>query len=473
MSDVWLARHSELAVPVIIKTLRPDLAVSPEDRARRMRTEARLMARIASAQVVRAYDVGTHRDVPFIAEEYVDGIDLNELDHARRAALGRGLPLWFVCQAVSEIARALHAAHQHGVLHRDVKPSNFFGSPELGAKLGDFGIAVVKQVAELPSGEASGTLRFMAPEALRGEPLDRRADVFGLGAAAYDLRYGVPPFPNPRVLLESAPHPVFPPPRGPDEAYFQHLLARMLAHDPRHRYPSLARPAQLFAALARSVAHPPPPSRAPDGATFAGAQVTVEAGDISRAHVDGIMSSANYQLAMRSGVGDALRRAGGDELEREAQAGGEQPLGVCVVTEPGRLSCRKVLHAVSAWQQASCVGRSMQRALLEAERLGLETLAVPALGTGEAAVALEASACAMVAALRGHLALGGSRLREVRFVLFDEAKRRLFADVLDAALLGEDDELPDLGLDTGGAERSSDEVSTDGPTFFQPALTRH
>ena len=467
MSDVWLARHTDLAIPVIVKTLRPDLGVASEERAQRMLTEAQLMARISSPYVVRAYSAGTHRDTPYMAQEYVDGIDLNELDHARRGSVGRGLPLWFVCEAVADIARALHDAHQHGVLHRDVKPSNFFGSPELGTKLGDFGIAVAKPVGQLVSGDASGTLRFMAPEALRGETLDRRADVFGLGAAAFDLRYGSPPFPDPRVLLDGRPRPAFPPPTSPQEAYFQHVLARMLAHDRQERYTTLARPGRLLGALARNAPRPAAPMRSSDCVTCNGTRITTEVGNIAEADVDGIVNSANWQLHMQTGVGAALRRAGGDEIEAEAQSGGEHPLGACIVTGPGRLRCRKVLHAVSAWQQASCVGRSTQRALLVAERLGLRSLALPALGTGAAAVAFEASAAAMASALRWHLALGGCRLERVRFVLYDENKRRVFADVLEAALLGESDDLADPGLEAS-AEDSDNDVSTDGPTYFAP-----
>ncbi len=466
MSDVWLARHRDLAIPVIVKTLRPDLGVPPEERARRMLTEAQLMARVASPYVVRAYNVGTHRDTPYMAQEYVDGIDLNELDHARRDSVGRGLPLWFVCEAVADIARALHSAHQHGVLHRDIKPSNFFGSPELGTKLGDFGIAVAKPVGQIISGDASGTLRFMAPEALRGETLDRRADVFGLGAAAFDLRYGTPPFPDPCVLLDGKPRPAFPPPTGPEEAYFQHVLGRMLACEREQRYPTLAQPGRLLGALARSARGPVVPTRSDDSVIFDGTRITSEVGNIAESEVDGIVNSANWQLHMQTGVGAALRLAGGDEIEAEAQTGGEHPLGACVVTGSGRLGCRKVLHAVSAWQQASCVGRSTQRALLAAERLGLRSLALPALGTGAAGVAFEASAAAMASALRWHLALGGSGLREVRFVLYDDDKRRVFADVLEAALLGESDDHADLGLEAVEASGSDDDVSVDGPTVY-------
>ena len=468
MSDVWLARHAQLAVPVIIKTLKADLAANPEERVRRMLTEARLMARIPSPFVVRAYDVGTHKGTPYVAQEYVDGVDLNELDHARRDAIGRGLPLWFVCESIAQIAHALLAAHQHGVLHRDVKPSNLFGSPELGAKLGDFGIAVAKQIGERALAETCGTLRFMPPEALRGEALDRRSDVFQLGATAFDLRYGTPPFPDPHVLLRDGAHPAFPPAVNAAEAYFQHVLARMLAPRRSDRFRSLAEPRRLLAALSQTAARPPVPTRNDDGIWIMSTRIVAEVGDIARASADGIVSSANWQLRMRTGVGDALRLAGGDVIEEEALGNGEQPLGACIVTGPGELACRRVLHAVSAWEQASCVGRATQRALLIAEREQLSTLVLPALGTGAARVTFEACAAAMAAALRWHLTLGGSRLREVRFVLFDLETHRIFSEVLETALLGDDESASDTGLLHSGAAEHEDEVSGDGDTFLTP-----
>jgi len=448
MGDVWLGRHVVLATPVIIKTLRPELGGSLQERLQRVVTEARLMARITSPHVVRALDVGTHDDVPFVVQEYVDGIDLNELDHARRDCLGLGLPLWFVCDAAAKIAHGLHAAHQHGVLHRDLKPSNLFGSADGSIKLGDFGIAVPTQVSEKNLAASAGTLRFMAPEALKQEPLDRRADVYGLGATIYDLRYGTPPFVEIERVLQSGEEATFPPPRSAEEAYFQHVVARMIAKDKRQRFSDLGEPRRALAALARSTQRPLHAVRLGDGGLSLGSlHIHMQAGDIAAAEVDGIVSSANWQLAMRSGVADQLRRVGGDEIEAEAAAHGQQPLGACVTTGPGKLRCRRVLHAVSAWEEASCVGRTMQRALLQAERLGLRRLALPALGTGAARVTLEAAAQAQAAALRWHVALGGSRLEEVRFYLYDDAKLRIFREVLEGELYAFDEDGPqDAGL---------------------------
>src|SRR5688572_5679480 len=145
MSEVWLARHVELAIPVVIKTMKHD-GESVVERYQRLLGEARLTARMTSPRVVRVVDVGIHDEtVPYLVEEYVDGLDLAELDRRRRQALRRPLPLWAVCDWVAQAAEGLHAAHQAGVIHRDVKPGNLFGQTHGDVKVGDFGVAVTSQ----------------------------------------------------------------------------------------------------------------------------------------------------------------------------------------------------------------------------------------------------------------------------------------------------------------------------------------
>ncbi len=433
MSRVWLARHRDLATPAVLKTLLD--SVNPDEAFTRLRDEARLMARIPNPRVVRAVDVGVHKGVPYLAQEYVDGLDLADLDRRRRAALGRGLPMWFVCFAAGEIASALHSAHQTGVLHRDVKPSNLFGSPQTGIRLGDFGIALGRG----QHGDArSGTLRFLAPEALRGNPPTRQSDLYSLGATAYDLHYGRPPFTDLRDLLGTAPV-QFPPARTPEEAYFQHVLARMLDRSPAQRFPTLASPQRLLGSLGRELRPPFPVVPLGRGVFQAGAvRISCVLGDIADAAADGILNSANDEMVMRTGVSGALRRKGGQEIEDEAMRGGRRALGECVATGGGALACRYVLHAVSAWNEASCIARTCQRAFLLAEELGLRTLAIPALGTGQARVSPEASAYAAGAALQEHLHLGGSRLRQVTFVLYDSETLEVFIDQLSGLFLGDD-----------------------------------
>ena len=468
MSEVWLAKQTVLLVPVVIKTLRSAISEADSQGFARMLNEARLMARIPSARVVRALDAGVHYGIEvsgdsspgigYVVQEYVDGIDLAELDRERRKSLGLGLPLWFVCVVMKEICLALHASHQTGVIHRDVKPSNVFGSPQTGIRLGDFGIAIPHAEARAPL-EVSGTFKFMSPEQLRGEPLDRATDVYGAAATACDLRYGCAPFADLRATLDPDVPPCFPAPTTPSEAYFQHVLREMLAYDCSKRPRDLAEIGRHFHALARTLK--PTSDRSSfvslekNRLRFGQCEVTFETGDVSRTKADGIVNSAHFHMRMRSGVGEALRTRGGDEIEVEATKAGECALGTSVATGAGRLDARHVLHAVSAWNEISCVGRAAHRTLLLAEELGLKSLAIPALGTGASRVTHETCANALATALRHHLLLGGSRLRQVRFVLRDEGARDVFREVAAQALRDDEELQPvyDLGLEAEGAVR--------------------
>lgn len=472
MSEVWLAKHGVLAVPVVIKTIKPvAIGSSPrsdggtEELAARVIDEARLMARIASPRVVRAIDAGVHEGVPYLVEEYVDGLDMAELDRRRRASLGVGLPLWFVAATMTQACQGLHAAHQAGVLHCDVKPSNLFGSLDAGVRLGDFGIAVRAADRRRQMG---GTLRFMSPEQLTDGSSSRRSDVWGAAATACDLRYGSPPFDSLQALLDPDAPPRLPAPRSSVEAFFQHQLRGMLAKRPEQRCADAGEAARQFATLARAL----------DGASrlemhvvdratlrLGGCTVVLRLGDIADAQAEAIVSSAGSTLAMRTGSADALRRRGGDEIEREARAGGDRPLGACVVTSAGRLAARHVLHAVSAWNEASCIGRALQRALLLTDELGHTSIAAPALGTGVARVTIETCATAMMGALRAHLLLGGTRLKQLEVVLDGEDKLRVFREVAEEALRdqGAPRGVADLGLAV-----DTPIVRAEGATFLDP-----
>ena len=129
---------------------------------------------------------------------------------------------------MEEACRALHAAHQAGVIHRDMKPSNLFAAPASGVRLGDFGIAVAR--GEGPPGEVSGTLKFMAPEQLRGEPAHRTTDAYGAAATACDLRYGRGPFAMVSDVLDETKRALVPAARRTrPRPYFQQVLRGMLS----------------------------------------------------------------------------------------------------------------------------------------------------------------------------------------------------------------------------------------------------
>ena len=465
MSDVWLAKHTRLALPVVLKTLQGTDAAESERRTQRLHDEARLMARLSSPRVVRVLDVGTHaqspQDVPFLVEEYVDGLDLAELDALRRAALGKSLPLANIADKLADACEGLHAAHQAGVVHRDVKPGNLFGATVGHVKVGDFGVSVDR--SETAGYVAAGTLAFMAPEQLAGEPIDRRTDIWSLGATAFALRYGRAPFATWHDALERNAVPAFPPARAPEEAYFQHVVARMLARRPDARYPSLLAARQHLRAVEAATRVECRSTRVGDRAYLIGAtRVSFELGDLATTECDAVVNSAYSEMQMRSGVGDALRRAGGDVIEDEALAWGERALGDAVVTGPGKLPGRAVVHAVGAWNEVSCVARATHRALLHAEQQSYARIAFPSIGTGRGRISLESCADAMVGTLRGHIALGGSRLREVRFVLLDRASLARFEEVAHAVLSGLEDTLDDSQTDSTGPLADSGSA----PTMF-------
>jgi serine/threonine-protein kinase len=370
---------------------------------------------------------------PCLVEEYVDGLDLGELDALRRNALERPLPLWAVSDLVAQAARGLHAAHQVGVVHRDVKPANLFADAALRVRVGDFGIAVAPR--EQRAFQPAGTPLFMAPEQLAEGTADRRADVFSLGATAYALRYGAPPWADSGALIRGEKDATFPAPRSAEEAFFQHLVRTAMAHDPAAR-PATARQLEHgLSALARSARPRLTCARLGPGAYAVGSlRVTVEVGDLAEVGADGIVNSAYSELRMDQGVGLSLKRAGGDVIEAEAMRGGAQALGACVETSAGALPCRSVLHAVGAWNEVSCVARALLRALWIAEHRSYRSLALPAIGTGRGKVSLASSADTIATCLRTHAELGG-RLREARVVVIDAQSAAVFDEILAGVLL--------------------------------------
>jgi serine/threonine-protein kinase len=437
MGDVWLARHAALALPVIVKTIRADGDATLAQAEQLMLHEARVMARLASPRVVRVLDVGHWRpddaspELPFLIEEYVDGIDLGEHARRRRAAIGRAMPLWAAALVCAEAAVGIHAAHQAGVVHRDVKPSNLFLYGHGEVKVGDFGVAVAAGVKS--AGVPAGTPAFMAPEQLRGETLDRRVDVYSLGATAFALRYGRPPRDLEVDGLGDF-SPRFPPPHSPEEAYFQHVIARMMAPRRDDRYPNLMVARQYLLNVTATRPRLETARLGPGRYQIGSTTVVIEVGDIVRADADAIVTSANSELTMRTGTGDAIRRAGGDAIEEEALALGPRALGECVRTGAGSLGYADILHAVGGWNEVSCVSRATHRALHLCLERKVRRVAMPAIGTGQGRVTLESCADALIGVVVLHAGLGGLPIDEIRLVLLDDESRRRFCEVAEGLL---------------------------------------
>jgi O-acetyl-ADP-ribose deacetylase (regulator of RNase III) len=165
------------------------------------------------------------------------------------------------------------------------------------------------------------------------------------------------------------------------------------------------------------------------------AEIALWNGDICDLEVDAIVNPANVTLWMATGVGDAIKRAGGDEIEFAAVRQGPANLGDAIVTGAGRLAARYVIHAVSLDRDrrtsAAGIARALRSAFARARELGVESLAVPALGTGVGGFALEEAARVTVATVRAELARS-PRIRTVILALRGMAAYDAFRAALDS-----------------------------------------
>ncbi|MDJ0850713.1 MAG: serine/threonine-protein kinase [Myxococcota bacterium] len=191
MGVVYLARHPELERPVVLKTLRRDVArdAALEERFRR---EARTAAGVHHQNVVALYDCFTWRGERYIAQEYVEGRDLaTVLDSVRR------IEPRIAALVALELARGLEEIHAGGIVHRDLKPSNVLLGVGGQVKIADFGIALEGSGEALTKvGHAVGTPAYMSPEQLAGERPDIRSDLFTFGILLHEMLTGEPPFPD-------------------------------------------------------------------------------------------------------------------------------------------------------------------------------------------------------------------------------------------------------------------------------------
>jgi serine/threonine protein kinase len=210
MGEVYRAHDSRLHRDVALKILPPpfdarDPASNAEDadsRGRRFEHEARALAALNHPHVLSVYDVGTHDGTRYLVTEFVEGQTLRSVIESA----GTRLPVRKAVDITVQMARGLAAAHERGILHRDLKPENVMVMPDGQVKILDFGLARLAEAESAPStattgagtspGTALGTPGYMAPEQVRGQAVDHRADVFSLGCVAYELLAGRRAFPG-------------------------------------------------------------------------------------------------------------------------------------------------------------------------------------------------------------------------------------------------------------------------------------
>ena len=240
MSRVFVAEELRLDRRVVVKVLSPDLAQGLS--AERFEREIRTVAGLQQANIVPVLTAGETDGLPFYTMPFVDGESL-------RAHLGRGpLPIAGVVGILKDVSKALAYAHQRGVVHRDIKPDNVLLSGGT-AVVTDFGIAKAISAARTSAdgttltqvGTSIGTPAYMAPEQAAGDAnIDSRADIYALGAMAYELLTGQPVFPNRTAQRMLAAH-MAETPRPPAElradvpVSLGDLVLKCLAKDPSDR----------------------------------------------------------------------------------------------------------------------------------------------------------------------------------------------------------------------------------------------
>jgi ABC-type amino acid transport substrate-binding protein len=242
MGVVYKAHQIRLKRIVALKMILAGAHASEQQLAR-FRREGEAVARLQHPNIVQIHEVGEQEGCPYFSLEFVDGGSL-----AQRLA-GTPQPIRWAAQLVETLARAAHAAHQHGVIHRDLKPGNILLTSEGIAKITDFGLAkrLEDDADQTKTGTVLGTPSYMAPEQAGGQAkaVGPPADVYALGAILYELVTGRPPFraetplETLRQLLEREPD--RPRALNPDVPRdLETICLKALAKEPRQRYPSAA-----------------------------------------------------------------------------------------------------------------------------------------------------------------------------------------------------------------------------------------
>ncbi|GJQ30005.1 MAG: hypothetical protein HBSAPP03_18890 [Phycisphaerae bacterium] len=273
MGVVYLARQDRPERTIALKVVRPGL-LTPR-MLRRFEHESQMLGRLQHPGIAQIFEAGTadtgHGSQPYFAMEFIKGIPLTEY------ATARDLPTRHRLQMFIQVCEAVHHAHQKGVIHRDLKPGNILVDDEGRAKVLDFGVARATDdnpagTLHTEAGAVVGTLAYMSPEQLTGDPLaiDTRADVYALGVILYELLAGRLPFVVERRTLVEVARMVAelePTPLGTINRTYrgdlQTIVAKALAKEKDRRYQSAS---DLAADLGRFLRHEPIAARPPSAA---------------------------------------------------------------------------------------------------------------------------------------------------------------------------------------------------------------
>ncbi|TDC44955.1 serine/threonine protein kinase [Actinomadura sp. KC345] len=250
MGEVWRASDDRLGREVAVKLLRLELGSDMSAR-NRFEAEARFATELRHPGLAVAYDFGEQDGRTYLVMELVPGEPLDEI-----LARDGGLTLEAVLDLVIQAGRALTVAHEAGVVHRDVKPANLMVSPDGTLKITDFGIARrLAAASQTATGMVMGTAHYISPEQAQGLKLSPSADLYSLGAVAYECLTGAPPFDGSTPVEVALKHvrdaPAELPPRVPAAA--RDLIMEMLAKEPADRPADAGTVASRALAVRRSL----------------------------------------------------------------------------------------------------------------------------------------------------------------------------------------------------------------------------
>ena len=240
MGAVYLAVDRQLGEQVALKVIAANLAEDP-DAAERFRREVSAARKITHPNVIRIHDLGQDGGLLFLSMEHFEGMTLAQMLTRRQ-----NLPLEEAREILFQVCDALTAAHQAGVVHRDLKPQNILVNEQRQVRVIDFGLAKATYMAGMTAtGLILGTPEYMAPEQIRGLTTDHRTDIYSLGAVAYHMVCGRPPFtaPSPIAIgfLHCSQPPAAPRQIRPDlPEHIEIAILKALAKEPDQRFASAA-----------------------------------------------------------------------------------------------------------------------------------------------------------------------------------------------------------------------------------------
>ncbi|HUX89490.1 MAG TPA: serine/threonine-protein kinase [Gallionellaceae bacterium] len=238
MGTVYKAVDPLIDRIVAIKTINLSLAMDEKDEYEsRFYQEAKAAGRLSHPNIVTIYDVGKSGEIAYIAMEFLQGRELRDILND-----GKRMPVEQVINVVAQVAQGLAYAHENGIVHRDVKPSNIMIVRDGHVKITDFGIARMASAAvRTQTGMVLGSPKYMSPEQVVGKQTDQRSDIFSLGVMLYEMLTGQAPFAgeNINAIMYQTLNSVPPPPSTlspnvPEMLNF--IVAKALAKKLEHRY---------------------------------------------------------------------------------------------------------------------------------------------------------------------------------------------------------------------------------------------